>query len=76
MDKGVLEGIRGQGCDILEDGGSGVLRCLGDAKEFLYSGKYLIIRSPSLDDMGCPFDRISSYRILFYPIFFSPYSWP
>ena len=55
----------------MEDGVSGVLCGLGGTMEFCYSGKDIIIRVPSLDDVGCPFEIIGSYPI-FYLVLFSP----
>ena len=56
----------------MEDGFSGVLRGLGDAKEVFCSKKDIIIRAPSLDDVGCPFGTIGLFCILFYLILFYP----
>ena len=56
----------------MEDGVSGVFCGLGVTKEVCYRGKDIIIRAPSLDDTGCPFDRIGLFCILFYLVLFYP----
>ena len=55
----------------MKDGVSGFFRGIGGTKEVCYSGKDMIIRAPSIDDADCPFDRIGSFRFLFYLILFS-----
>ena len=54
------------------EGVSGVVRGLGDTKEVCYSGKDFTKQDPSLDDAGCPFDKIFSFWIVFYLVLFSP----
>ena len=56
----------------MEYGFSGVLCGIDDIKEVCYSGNYIIIITPSLNDAGYPFDIIVMFRILFYLILFSP----
>ena len=55
----------------MEGGVSGVFRILGGTKEVCYIEKDIITISTSLDDLGCPFDIIGSFWILFYLILFS-----
>ena len=46
--------------DILEYGFSGVVRGIDETVEGFYSVNDIIKRSPSLDDVGCPFDGTGS----------------
>ena len=56
----------------MEGGVSGVLRGIGDTKNFCYRVKYVIIRYLSFDYVNFPFGRIGSYRFFLNLVFFSP----
>ena len=51
---------------------SGLLSGIDGTKEVCHNRKDIIIRTPLLDDMGFPFDRIGPFQILFDLILFYP----